>query len=81
MFVWVIKFIFLSVYQLITLPFGLFTNKPWAHKRQDLLSALISVPIIIGTYLSFSGSIIFGVLLILGAMTLGAVLVKDDGTL
>ncbi len=78
---WIIKFVFVSVYHLVSLPFVLISGKSWDYKRQYLISSLLSAPILFGAYLMFDDHIVLGVLLILGAMILGAVLVKEDGTI
>lgn len=79
--VWMVKMVFASIYQLLQTPFLLASKAPAKEKKQYLRQAAFSLPILGGTCLIFAGYIAGGIALILGTMTLGAIFVKDDGSL
>lgn len=75
------KFIIASVIVLVQTPIILLSATPIESKLQSLKHALFSIPIIIGTYMSFTGDVVLGVVLILGSMVLGALIVRGNGEL
>jgi hypothetical protein len=78
--IWVVKFVFLSVFQLISFPFILFSAVSTEEKVQAFKESLMSAGILLGAYLIYVGSTWLGLGLIIGIMTFGALVIKDDGT-
>ena len=80
MIIWIFKFTITGVFQLIQTPFILFSSAPTEKKIQSIKQGLFTIPILIGVWLIFTDNIILGLILTVGAMVLGAMLIKDDGT-
>jgi hypothetical protein len=80
LFVWIVKFIFMSIAHIITFPFLLFSGASADAKMQGFKELLISAGILLGAYLVFTGSTWLGLGLIVGIMIFGALVIKDDGT-
>ncbi len=80
LFLWIVKFVFVSVFQLISFPFLLFSSASAAEKTQAFKESLVSAGVLLGAYLVYSGSTGLGIGLIVGIMVFGALIVKDDGS-
>lgn len=79
--IWIFKFTISSILQLIQTPFILLSSDPMAEKNQAIKHGLFSIPILTGVWLIFSDHVLIGLILTLGAMVLGSMLIKDDGSL
>jgi hypothetical protein len=79
--VWMVKFIWISIVEVLKTPFILLSGAPREEKVIAVKQALFSVPILGGAYLMAVGHLLGGACLTLGTMVLGTLLIKDDGTL